>query len=285
MGLVTVACSTGPAELGVVPLYCPYSEGAAHTCQSMTSKPVNDLVVSLFLAALEPAQIKISLQAIEQLQKDHKALQHQWEQQLEQSRYEAHYAQRQYDAVDPDNRLVASELERRWNEKLAALQTLEKAYAEAQKQSRFTIDSQEQQAVGKLSQDLPAVWQAETTTDAERKQLLRYAIKEVQLDGVTTPGKITIRVTWHSGAVTERQIDRIKVGIWAPRTEQQVIERIRNLASTHTVDKIVECLNQAGLKSAHGWAFRDYHVLYIARRNQITVTTCHDHLPATPSHR
>ena len=262
-----------------------YSEGAAHTCQSMTSKPVDELVVSLFLAALEPAQIKISLQAVEQLQQDHQALQHQWEQQLEQARYEAQYAQRQYDAVDPDNRLVASELERRWNDKLVALQTLEKAYAAAKQQSRFTIDSQEKQAVEKLSQDLPAVWQAETTTDVERKQLLRYAIKEVQLDGVTTPGKITIRVTWHSGAVTERQIDRIKVGIWAPRTEQQVIERIRDLASTHTVDEIVECLNQAGLRSAHGRTFRDYHVLYIARRNQITVTTCTNRLSAALSHR
>jgi len=237
------------------------------------------------LAALEPAQIKISLQAVEQLQQDHQALQHQWEQQLEQARYEAQYAQRQYDAVDPNNRLVASELERRWNDKLVALQTLENAYAAAQKQSRFTIDNQEKQAVEKLSQDLPAVWQAETTTDIERKQLLRYAIKEVQLDGVTTPGKITIRVTWHSGAVTEREIDRTKVGIWAPRTEQNVIERIRDLASTHTVDEIVECLNQVGLRSAHGRTFRDYHVLYIARRNQITVTNSTNRLPATLSYR
>ncbi|MCG8368207.1 MAG: hypothetical protein MJA27_33355, partial [Pseudanabaenales cyanobacterium] len=113
----------------------------------------------------------------------------------------------------------------------------------------------------------------ETTTDVERKQLLRYAISEVQLDGVTTPGKITIRITWHSGAVTERQIDRMKVGAWAPRTDDKVIERIRDLASTHTVNDIAERLNQEGLHSAHGRTFRDYHVLYIARRNQIKVTT------------
>ena len=240
----------------------------------MTSKPIDDLVVSLFLEALAPAQIKIALQAIEQLQQERQALQHQWEQQLEQARYEAQFAQRQYDAVDPDNRLVASELERRWNDKLKALQKLEKAYAEAQQQSRFTINNREKRAMENLARDLPAVWHAETTTDAERKQLLRYAITEVQLDGVTTPGKITIRITWYSGAVTERRIDRIKVGVWAPRTDDKVIERIRNLASTHTVDEIVECLNQEGLRSAHGRTFRDYHVLYIARRNQITVTNC-----------
>ena len=250
-----------------------YSEGAAHTCQTMTSKPIDDLVVSLFLEALAPSQIKIALQAIEQLQQERQALQLQWEQQLEQARYEVQFAQRQYDAVDPDNRLVAAELERRWNDKLETLQKLEKAFAEAQQQSRFTINDKEKQAMENLAQDLPAVWHAETTTDVERKQLLRYAISEVQLDGVTTPGKITIRITWHSGAVTERQIDRMKVGAWAPRTDDKVIERIRDLASTHTVNDIAERLNQEGLHSAHGRTFRDYHVLYIARRNQIKVTT------------
>ena len=250
-----------------------YSEGAAHTCQTMTSKPIDDLVVSLFLEALAPSQIKIALQAVEQLQQERQALQLQWEQQLEQARYEVQFAQRQYDAVDPDNRLVAAELERRWNDKLETLQKLENAFTEAQQQSRFTINDKEKQAMENLAQDLPAVWHAETTTDVERKQLLRYAISEVQLDGVTTPGKITIRITWHSGAVTERQIDRMKVGAWAPRTDDKVIERIRDLASKHTVNDIAERLNQEGLHSAHGRAFRDYHVLYIARRNQITVTT------------
>ena len=255
-----------------------YSEGAAHTCQTMTSKPIDDLVVSLFLETLAPSQIKIALQAVEQLQQERQALQLQWEQQLEQARYEVQFAQRQYDAVDPDNRLVAAELERRWNDKLETLQKLEKAFAEAQQQSRFTINEKEKQAMENLAQDLPAVWHAETTTDVERKQLLRYAISEVQLDGVTTAGKITIRITWHSGAVTERQIDRMKVGAWAPRTDDKVIERIRDLASTHTVNDIAERLNQEGLHSAHGRAFRDYHVLYIARRNQIKVTTSASHL-------
>lgn len=251
-----------------------YSEGAAHTCQSMTSKPIDELVVLLLFEALAPAQLKLALQAVEQLQQERQALQHQWEQQLEQARYEVQLAQRQYDAVDPTYRLVAAELERRWNDKLEALQKLEKAYTDAQRQARFTVNVEEKRAMEKLAQDLPAVWNAPTTTDAERKQMLRYAIEEVQLDGVTTPGKIAIRITWNSGAVTERQIDRIKVGVWAPRTDEKVIERIRALAPTHTVGDIIKCLNQEGLRSAHGRAFCEHHVLYIARRNNITVTTC-----------
>lgn len=258
-----------------------YSEGAVHTCQSMTSKPVDDLVVSLFFQALEPAQIEIALQAVEQLQKERQILQHQWQQQLQQAHYEVQLAQRQYDAVDPDNRLVAAQLEQRWNHKLETLQKLENAYADAQQQSRFRISNEEKLAMENLAQDLPTLWNAATTTDAERKQLLRYAIAEVQLDGVTTPGKIKIRITWYSGAVSEHQIDRMKVGAWAPRTDEKLVERIRDLASTHIVDEIVERLNREGLRSAHGCTLRNYHVLYIARQHHIPITTCANRLPVT----
>ena len=244
----------------------------------MMSKPIDELVVSLLFEALAPGQVKIALQAVEQLEQERQALQQQWEQQLEQARYEVQLAQRQYDAVDPAYRLVAAELERRWNDKLDALQKLEHAYADAQRQARFRVSDEEKRAIRKLAQDLPRLWNAPTTTEAERKQLLRYAIAEVQLDGVSTSGKIAIRISWHSGAVSERQIERIKVGAWAPRTDDKVIARIRTLAPTHTVADIVECLNREGLRSAHGCLFRDYHVLYIARRHDIPITICAKHL-------
>lgn len=250
-----------------------YNEGVAHTCQSMSSKPIDDEVVALFLAAMAPAQIELAMQVVDNLRQEKHALQQQWEQQLSQARYEAQLAQRQYDAVDPDNRLVAATLERRWNEKLEAVQDLEQAYQQAQAQTHFAITDEEENAIRCLAQDLPAIWHAPSTTDQERKQLLRYLIAEVQLDGVTTTGKIEIRVTWRSGAVTTRQIERLKVGAWAPRTDALVIERIRALASTHIVAEMVNILNQEGLRSAHGRAIREHHVLYIARRYQIEVTT------------
>jgi hypothetical protein len=168
---------------------------------------------------------------------------------------------------------VAATLEQRWNEKLEAVQDLETAYQKAQAEAHFAITEDEQRDIRRLAKDLPAIWHAPSTTDQERKQLLRYLIAEVQLDGVTTPGKIDIRVTWRSGAVTTRQIERLKVGAWAPRTDGRVIERIRVLAPTHSVAQIVEILNQEGLRSAHGRVMRDHHVLYIARRHRIEVTT------------
>ena len=250
-----------------------YTQGAAHTCQAMSSKPIDALVVGLFLDAMAPAQIKIAMKTVEKLKQERRELKKQWEQQLAQARYEVQLAQRQYDAVDPDNRLVAGELERRWNEKLEAVQTLERAYTEALQQAHFSVSTEEAKEMSQLARDLPAVWRASTTTDRERKQLLRFVIDEVQLDGVTVPGKIDIRVTWRSGAVTQRQIDRLKVGAWAPRTDDQVIDRIRAMAATNTAGEIVDQLNREGLRSAHGKVFRTHHVLYLARRHNIAVTT------------
>jgi DNA invertase Pin-like site-specific DNA recombinase len=250
-----------------------YHDGAAHTCQSMSAQPIDDAVAALFLEAMVPAQIELALQVVDDLRAEKHALQQQWEQQLQQARYAAQLAQRQYDAVDPDHRLVAATLEQRWNEKLQALQDLEQAYQAAQTEAHFTLTEAEQSDIRRLAHDLPAVWQAPSTTDRERKQLLRFLIAEVQLDGVATAGAIDIRVTWRSGALTTRRIARLKVGAWAPRTEARVIVRIRDLAPTHRVAQIVEILNAEGLRSAHGRVLREHHVLYLARRHHIEVTT------------
>jgi hypothetical protein len=247
------------------------NEGATRTCQCMSAGPIDDAVVAVFLESMAPAQLEIAIQVIGQLQQEKEALRRQWELQLKQVRYEAQLAQRQYDAVDPDNRLVAQTLETRWNEKLEALQKLEKSFAEVKEQSHFTVTADEEQRIRALAQDLPKIWKAPTTTDRERKQLLRYAISEVQLDGVRESGKIEIRVTWRSGAVTVHKVDRLPVGCWAPRTSDEVVERIRALGSEYTAAEIAARLNREGLRSAHGRLLREHHILYIGRSRGIDV--------------
>lgn len=258
--------------------YHDYTDGAAKICQSMTSKPVDDLVVALFLEAMTPTQVEIAKKVIDKVKNEKQTLKKQWEQQLKQARYDVQHAQRQYDAVDPDNRLVASTLERRWNEALETLHKLEVAYSEANKEDHFSINPEEEKGMQVLVKDLPKIWNAATTTDRERKQLLRYAIAEVQLDGITMPGKIEIRITWRTGGVITRVIDRLKIGAWAPRTAEVVVERIRELSNKHTAKEIAEILNQEGHLSAHARVLRDYHILYIARSHGVVVTTCTENL-------
>ena len=159
-----------------------FGSGEADTiCQSMSSRPVDGAIVEAFLESVSPMSLEVGLRVLEQLEQDLAVQRRQRELQLEQARYEARLAQRQYDAVDPDNRLVASELERRWNEKLERVTHLEQAYAQAEQEAEWNLTPEERQAIQELSQNLPRLWKAPSTTNQERKRLLRMAIESVQL--------------------------------------------------------------------------------------------------------
>ena len=132
-----------------------YNGEGDKVCQSMTSRPVDAAIVEAFLEAVSPMSLEVGLQVLEQLEQDLAAQRRQRELQLEQARYEARLAQRQYDAVDPDHRLVASELERRWNEKLERVTHLEQAYAQAKQEAQWDLTPEERQAIQELSQNLP----------------------------------------------------------------------------------------------------------------------------------
>jgi CubicO group peptidase (beta-lactamase class C family) len=194
-------------------------------------------------------------------------LRRQWELQLEHARYEARLAQRKYDAVDPDNRLVAAELERRWNAQLTRVAELEQAYAKAEQEANFTLTPEERAAMQTLAQDLEAIWQAETTTQAERKQLLRLAIASVQLDGVSRPGWIEIQIRWRSGVVTRLEVKRAQPGEGSLKTPEQAVARIHELAAESSYAQIAEELNAEGWRTAFGRPFNSQHVGYICRRD------------------
>jgi len=177
-------------------------------CQRMTARPVDAAVVQAFLESVSPLSLEVGLKVLEQLENDLAVQRRQRELQLEQARYEARLAQRLYDAVDPDNHLVASELERRWNEKLERVARLEQAYNQAEQEGGWHITPEVHKAIQELSQDLPALWKAASTTNQERKQLLRLAIESVQMDGVVNVGQIEIRIRWHSGTITRCSVRR-----------------------------------------------------------------------------
>ena len=172
-----------------------------------------------------------------------------------------------YDPVDPDHRLVAAELERRWNDKLARVTQLEQAYARADRDAGGTITAEERAAIGALSRDVPALWQAETTTNRERKQLLRYAIETVYLDGVSHTGQIAVQVHWRSGTIATFNVARPAPGDGSLKTPAEAVALIRDLAATHTYEEIADRVNAAGWRTAFGRCFTRAHVGYICRRD------------------
>lgn len=243
-----------------------YRDGAERICQSMTARPVDAAVTAAFLDAVSPLGVEVSLRVLDRIEHDLGAQRRQRELQLDQARYEARLAQRQYDAVDPDHRLVAAELERRWNDKLARVTQLEQAYARADRDVGGTITDEERAAIGALSRDVPALWQADTTTNRERKQLLRDAIEAVYLDGVSHTGQIVVQIHWRSGTIATFDVTRPAPGDGSLKTPAEAVALIRDLAATHTYEEIADRVNAAGWRTAFGRCFTSQHVGYVCRR-------------------
>ena len=247
-----------------------YLSGEEKTCQCMTSRPIDAAVVEAFLAAISPVNLQVATRVMDQIEQELVSQRRQRELQLEQVRYEARLAQRQYDSVDPSNRLVAAELERRWNEKLERVAELERAFAQAERDAEWKLTSEERAAIADLSGDLPALWSAETTTNLERKQLLRMIIESVQVDGITQTGQIEVQIRWRSGTITVLEVRRMAPGECSLKTSGEAVSRIHKMAPRRTYAQIATALNRAGLRSAFGRRFTTQHVGYICRRDGLS---------------
>jgi hypothetical protein len=220
---------------------------------------------------MQPAHLEVSMAALEQIEVRASQIDRQWQLRIERAHYEADLARRRFFAVEPENRLVARSLERDWNEKLAEIQRLEREYAVLPKPTARLASPEERERILALAQDLPTVWQAPTTTNAERKQLLRFLIKDVAL--TKQERTISIGIRWQTEAVTELAIARPKQ-IWeVRRTDSPVIDRIRELVSRHTDAQIAELLNQENLTSGTGGSFTERRVRGLRYAYDIS-TTC-----------
>jgi DNA invertase Pin-like site-specific DNA recombinase len=246
-----------------------YQYGDSGVCQSMTARPVDAAVAAALLEAASPMSLQVAIRVMDQIEQDLAEKRRQQQMQLEQARYEARLAQRQYDAVDPANRLVCAELERRWNEKLERAAELEKTYARAEQEAQWQLSPEERAAITHLSRDLPAIWNAETTTTQDRKRLLRMAIECVQLDGVSFPGQIELQIRWRSGVITSQIVNRPVQGEWSLKTSAEAVARIHSLAGKSSYTDIAEQLNREGFRTAFGRPFTHQTICYICRRDGV----------------
>jgi hypothetical protein len=242
-----------------------YQNGAGATCQMMSSAPVDAAVTALFLAAVTPAQVEIALHALDAYEAEQAATRRQQQMQIEQAEYEVELARRRYEAADPANRLVAAELETRWEQTLRSRDQLRRDAEESVRRTNHPLGATDRARVRQLATELGTVWHAPTTRMADRKALLRVLVHRVYLDGVTERGQIRITVEWHTGARTSVTVPRPAVGAHAPKTPAAAVERIRTLWPDHDYPTIAEILNQEGLRTAKGLSFDQLSVGYVVR--------------------
>jgi hypothetical protein len=231
----------------------------------MSSAPVDAAVAELFLAAVTPAQVDVALRALDAYEAERAEARRQRQMQAQQADYEVEIARRRYEATDPSNRLVAAELESRWEQALRERERLKREAEELDRRAASPLGAAERRRIREVAADLGKVWHAATTGMEDRKELLRFLVNRVYLDGVTEPGQIRIEVEWHTGARTKVTVPRPLVGAWAPKTPPLAVERIRGLLPTHDYSGIAAMLNEEGYRTAKGLKFDGYSVGYVAR--------------------
>jgi hypothetical protein len=207
------------------------------------------------LDALAPDQVALAIAAVGQIEAETRMLAQQWTLKRERARYEAERARRQYDAVEPENRLVARSLERVWEERLRNLEAVEQAYEAWQREQPGPLGETECAEVRDLAQDLPRVWRIATAE--ERKRILRLVMRDVVLDQKRERGLVWIRITWQTGATSEHRLQR-RVRSYADcSSAEQLRQRVRDLNAAGKMDReIAEILNAEGIISARGAPFR-----------------------------
>jgi DNA invertase Pin-like site-specific DNA recombinase len=196
-GGVSYSCSRAAADYGE-PL-----------CQGLSNgQPLDTLVAGQLLAAVEPAALEASLAGVADVERERGELTRQWELKRERAAIDARRAERQYQACEPENRLVARELERRWDEALKARRQLDDEYERWQRSAPAKLSDTALSSIRALAADLPAVWSAGTTTPADRQQVARLLLDRVVVTVDKASERVGVELHWVGGAVRSHSLAR-----------------------------------------------------------------------------
>ncbi len=229
--------------------------GRATRCLSIGGARIEKAVVECFLATMTPAGMDAAVMAAEQLEGDYDASLKSWRLELERARYEAQRAERRYRAIDPENRLVARGLESEWERCLQQLAKAESALTEREQRRPRGLTQKERDLLSTLGRDLALVWDAPTTTDRDRKELMRLLIDDVIVSLSEDKTSCHLVIRWQGGATTELDVDTAYRPQPTIKTDEDTIDLLRRLAAHYADDQIAGILNRQGRLSARGGRF------------------------------
>jgi excisionase family DNA binding protein len=227
------------------------------------------LVSEQLLQCLKPLGIETAIAAIETLQGGRDERTQQKALALQQARYEVTRARRQYEAVDPSNRLVAAELERRWNQTLTTEAQLEAELLQLQETRERTLTDSQKRELLALSRDLPRLWDDPCSSPEHKKRLLRIALKEI----IATCEDDTIRLVlhWQGGDHTQLEFQKVRAGLHRYVTDDDLVEIVRLLARIEPDARIASILNRNQRRTAHGQSWTAKRICSLRNNHRIAV--------------
>jgi DNA invertase Pin-like site-specific DNA recombinase len=237
---------------GSVPRYLCRG-GRAHrgtaACLAVGGLKVDQAVSASVLDAIQPAGIEAALEAMDQALHADQEKQRAIELALEKARYEVVRARRQYDAVDPDNRLVAGELERRWNDALVRVTELEDRLNQVNDHA-VALNDAERSRLFELGADLRKLWDHPAASIEIKKRILRTVLHEIVID--STDAQHQLHLHWQGGVHTELNVQRNQRGRHSKSTDLQVLDLITELSKVCDDRAIAQVLNRLGCRTGQG---------------------------------
>jgi excisionase family DNA binding protein len=225
-------------------------------------------VAAEILKAVEGNAINAALEAATRVAEQQQQRRQAWSLELEQARYQVHLAARRYEAVDPDNRLVAAELEARWN---AALQTVADLELRVRKDelSNETARIPDKDTLRNLAHELAAVWNMPTTDMRLKQRIVHILVAEIVADVDQANQEIVLLIHWAGGQHSELRIKKNATGKHSRCTSLEAIEIIRRMAGKFPDDQIAATLNRLGLRTGAGNTWREGNIRTVRSYHQL----------------
>jgi hypothetical protein len=247
---------------GRVPRYVCHGgrvDRGSASCLTIGGLRVDRAVEAAVLDAIQPVGVTAALEALEQVVAEHDTKRQAVTLAREKARYEAQRAWRQYDLVDPEHRLVAGELEHRWNAALERVTEVEAQLALLQRQQR-TLSEEQRQGLRTVGEDLRVVWQHPSAPGALKKRILRTVLHEVMINTTQEPPEHLLHLHWHGGVHTTLRVVRNTAGKHGRATDPDVIAVIRELSKICRDLTIAATLNRLGYRTGTGKSWRAHSV-------------------------
>ena len=217
------------------------------TCQTMAGRVLDDLVSREVLHAIEPTALELSLEAIAGLQQDRERRERDWQRRRKQAHDEVERAARQYHAVDPENRLVAVELERRWEQALRGECTLQEQYDRFVRDRPHELSDADRDLIRSLASDLPRLWKAETTTATDRQAVIRLLVRQIVVQAQGSSEQVDVTIHWSGGFASVHRVRRPVARHDQLSNHAQLMERVVALHQQgQTAPQIAATLNREG---------------------------------------
>jgi hypothetical protein len=198
-------------------------------CQSFEASSLESLIAQLVLTALKPASVELSLQAAASIEQERERLEMHHLQSIQRATYEASLARRRYEEVDPSNRLVAAELETRWEMLLQAQRKAEEALHRFRLETPTALTADQRRAVLELANDFSRLWNSETTTDIDRQVIVRSVIQDIVVDVVDNTERLAVAVHWAGGFESQHETRRHVQSFDRLDAAEQIAKRIQEM--------------------------------------------------------